>query len=155
VNILKDKDEILMDKDEIKEYIPHREPFLFLDEVLEFEPYKRLLAVKTFPATEEFFKGHFPGHPVLPGVILTEALAQAAAVLIAASFAKDEDADNAEGCYLMGIDKVKFRKIVNPGDQVQLHAELIKLRSKIVTFKAIAYIGDSKAAEAEFMATFY
>lgn len=144
-----------MDKEEIKSYIPHREPFLFVDEVLEFEPYKRILAVKTFPKEEEFFKGHFPGHPVVPGVILTESLAQAAAVLMSASFVKDENAENMEGCYLMGLDKVKFRKVVNPEDEIQLHAEVVKLRSKIVTFKAIAYVGESKVAEAEFMATFY
>ncbi len=144
-----------MDKEEIKTYIPHREPFLFVDQVLEFEPYKRILAVKTFPATEEFFKGHFPGHPVLPGVILTEALAQSAALLLAASLVKDENAGNPEGCYLMGLDKVKFRKVVVPEDQIQLHAEIVRLRSKIVTFKASAYVGESKAAEAELMATFY
>jgi len=144
-----------MDKDEIKEYIPHREPFLFVDKVLEFEPYKRVLAVKTFPANEEFFKGHFPGHPVVPGVILTEALAQAAAVLLGASVAKDENAEDLEGCYLMGLDKVKFRKVVNPEDEIKLEVDVVKLRSKIVTFKASAYVGESKAAEAEFMATFY
>lgn len=144
-----------MNKEEIKNYIPHREPFLFVDEVLEFEPYKSIIAVKTFPASEEFFKGHFPGHPVVPGVILTEALTQAAAVLIAASMEKDENANNAEGCYLMGLDKVKFRRIVIPEDRIQLHAEIVRLRSKIVTFKASAYVGESKAAEAEFMATFY
>lgn len=144
-----------MDKDEIKTYIPHREPFLFVDEVVEFEPYKRIVAVKTFPKDQEFFKGHFPGHPVVPGVILTEALAQAAAVLMGASLVKDENADNIEGCYLMGLDKVKFRKVVNPEDKIQLHAEVIKLRSKIVTFKADAYVDEAKVAEAEFMATFY
>jgi len=144
-----------MNKEEIKNYIPHREPFLFVDEVLEFEPYKSIIAVKTFPASEEFFKGHFPGHPVVPGVILTEALTQAAAVLIAASMEKDENANKAEGCYLMGLDKVKFRRIVVPEDRIQLHAEIVRLRSKIVTFKASAYVGESKAAEAEFMATFY
>lgn len=144
-----------MDKEEIKTYIPHREPFLFVDKVLEFESYKRMLAVKTFPATEEFFKGHFPGHPVLPGVILTEALAQAAAVLFGASVTKDENAKDLEGCYLMGLDRVKFRKVVNPGDEIKLEVEIVKLRSKIVTFKGIAYVDETKAAEAEFMATFY
>lgn len=146
---------ILMDKEEIKGYIPHREPFLFVDKVLEFDPYSRILAVKTFRAEEEFFKGHFPGHPVVPGVILVEALAQAAAVLISASFAQDEKADNLEGCYLMGVDKAKFRKVVNPEDEIQLQTEVLKFRSKIITFKASAYVGGSKAAEAEFMATFY
>ncbi len=145
----------MMDKEEIKSYIPHREPFLFVDEVLEFEAYKRILAVKTFPKEEEFFKGHFPGYPVVPGVILAESLAQAAAVLMSASFVKDENAENMEGCYLMGLDNVKFRKVVNPEDEIQLHAEVVKLRSKIVTFKASAYVGESKVAEAEFMATFY
>ena len=144
-----------MDKEEIKTYIPHREPFLFVDEVLEFEPYKKILAVKTFPKEEEFFKGHFPGHPVVPGVILTESMAQAAAVLMSASFVKDENAENMEGCYLLGLDKVKFRKVVNPEDQIQLHAEVAKLRSKIVTFKASAYVCESKGAEAEFMSTSY
>ena len=155
MNILKDKDEILMDKDEIKEYIPHREPFLFVDEVLEFEPYKSIVALKTFPATEEFFRGHFPGHPVLPGVILTEALAQTAAVLLAASVSKDENAIDLEGCYLMGLDKVKFRKVVNPEDEIRLEVDILRLRSKIVTFAGRAYVAKSKAAEAEFMATFY
>ncbi len=144
-----------MNKEKIKTYIPHREPFLFVDEVLEFEPYKRILAVKTFPATEEFFKGHFPGHPVVPGVILTEALAQAAAVLLGASVAKNENAEDIVGCYLMGLDKVKFRKVVNPDDEIKLEVDVLKLRSKIVTFKASAYVDESKAAEAEFMATFY
>ncbi len=144
-----------MNKEEIKTYIPHREPFLFVDEVLEFEPYKRICAVKTFPATEEFFKGHFPGHPVVPGVILTEALAQAAAVLLGASVAKNENAEDIVGCYLMGLDKVKFRKVVNPDDEIKLEVDVLKLRSKIVTFKASAYVDESKAAEAEFMATFY
>lgn len=150
-----DTNEILMDKEEIKQYIPHREPFLFLDGVLEFEQHKRLIAVKTFPATEEFFKGHFPGHPVLPGVILTEAMAQAAALLLAASVAKDEGSEDLEGCYLMGLDRAKFRKVVNPEDEIKLEAEVVKLRSKIVTFKASAYVDGSKAAEVEIMATFY
>ena len=144
-----------MNKEEIKTYIPHREPVLFVDEVLEFEPYKRILAVKTFPATEEFFKGHFPGHPVVPGVILTEALAQAAAVLLGASVAKNENAEDIVGCYLMGLDKVKFSKVANPDDEIKPEVDVLKLRSKIVTFKASAYVDESKAAEAEFMATFY
>ena len=141
-----------MDKEEIKGYIPHRDPFLFVDKVLEFEPYLRIVAIKTFPADQDFFKGHFPGHPVVPGVILTEALAQAAGVLIGASFMKDENADNLEGCYLMGLDKVKFRKVVNPDDEIKLEVDILKLRSKIVTFKASAFVLDSKVAEAEFMA---
>ncbi len=144
-----------MDKEEIKSYIPHRDPFLFVDEVIEFEPYKKIVAVKTFPKDQDFFRGHFPGHPVVPGVVLTEAMAQAAGVLVSASFVKDENAENMEGCYLMGLDNVKFRKVVNPEDQIQLHAEVVKLRSKIVTFKASAYVDESKVAEAEFMATFY
>ena len=144
-----------MDKEEIKSYIPHRDPFLFVDEVVEFEPYKKIVALKTFPKEQDFFRGHFPGHPVVPGVVLTEAMAQAAGVLVSASFVKDESAENMEGCYLMGLDKVKFRKVVNPEDQIQLHAEVVKLRSKIVTFKASAYVDESKVAEAEFMATFY
>lgn len=144
-----------MDKEEIKGYIPHRDPFLFVDKVLEFEPYTRIVAIKTFPAEQDFFKGHFPGHPVVPGVILIEALAQTAAVLMGASFLKDENADNLEGCYLMGLDKVKFRKVVNPDDEIKLEVDIQKLRSKIVTFKASAFVLDSKVAEAEFMATFY
>lgn len=144
-----------MDKEEIKSYIPHREPFLFVDRVLEFEPYSKIVAFKTFPSDEEFFKGHFPGHPVVPGVILTEAMAQAAAVLLAASLAKDEEAENAQGCYLMGFDKAKFRKVVNPEDEIRLEVSIVRLRSKVVTFQASAFVGESKAAEAEFMATFY
>ena len=146
---------ILMDREEIKKYIPHRDPFLYVDKVLELEPYKRIIALRTFRSEEEFFKGHFPGYPIVPGVLLIESFAQAGAILYSYSLITDENATYPEGFYLVRVDQAKFRNVVNPDDEIKLEVEVDRARSNIVTFKSTGYVADSKVVEAEIMATYY
>ncbi|MXW21799.1 MAG: 3-hydroxyacyl-ACP dehydratase FabZ, partial [Candidatus Dadabacteria bacterium] len=102
--------------DEIKELLPHREPFLFVDSVLEIEKGKRISAEKLFSPEEFFFRGHFPGNPIVPGVIITEAMAQAGGVLFNYSFREELKKEGFENAYLMGLDHCRFRAPVVPGD---------------------------------------
>jgi 3-hydroxyacyl-[acyl-carrier-protein] dehydratase len=146
---------ILIDRESIKNYIPHREPFLLLDEILELEQGLRILAVKKFSPGEEFFKGHFPGNPIVPGVMIVEALAQAGGVLYNASFIEELKARGQSGAYLAGLEKVRFRKAVYPDDLVKLDVRILKKRSKIIIFAGEASVGDSKVAEAEIMVSLY
>src|SRR5512145_2475960 len=99
--------------DEIMSYLPHRYPFLLIDRILEFEPQKRIVAIKNVTINEPFFQGHFPGHPIMPGVLLVEAMAQAGGALAILSESEPEQ----KLMYFMTIDKAKFRKPVLPGDQ--------------------------------------
>ncbi len=145
----------MIDKEGIKQYIPHRDPFLFVDKVLEIEKGKRILAVKTFGPDQDFFKGHFPGYPVVPGVVITEALAQAGGVLIYYSFKEELDEMGLKGAYLMGVDNVKFRRVVEPNDEIKLDVRIEKRRSRVIKFKAEAFVGDSKAAEADISVSLY
>jgi 3-hydroxyacyl-[acyl-carrier-protein] dehydratase len=129
---------------DIKAIIPHRYPFLLIDRVLEIEEGKRIVAVKNVTANEEFFNGHFPQEPVMPGVLIIEAMAQAGAVaLLSLEQFKGKTA------YFGGIDKAKFRAKVVPGDTLRLELEIIKLKKNAGIGKGIAYVGDKKAAEAE------
>lgn len=138
--------------EEIKRFLPHREPFLFVDSVLELEPEVRILATKNFERDIDFFKGHFPGNPIVPGVILLEALAQAGGILVASSY---EDKLKEKGdfkIYLMGVEEVKFRKPVFPGDSVRLEVTLLKNRFRGLKFKGEAYVENTKVVEAQFLA---
>jgi len=138
--------------EEIKRFLPHREPFLFVDSVLELEPEVRILATKKFGRDIDFFKGHFPGNPIVPGVILLEALAQAGGILVASSY---EDKLKEKGdfkIYLMGVEEVKFRKPVFPGDEVKREVTLLKNRLRGLKFKGEAYVENSKVVEAQFLA---
>ena len=129
---------------DIKAIIPHRYPFLLIDRVLEIEEGKRIVAVKNVTANEEFFNGHFPQEPVMPGVLIIEAMAQAGAVaLLSLEQFKGKTA------YFGGIDKAKFRAKGVPGDTLRLELEIIKLKKNAGIGKGIAYVGDKKAAEAE------
>ena len=132
-----------MDIKEIMDTIPHRYPFLLLDRVESMEDNK-IVAIKNVAMNENFLQGHFPTEPVMPGVIIIEALAQAGAVCL---LSKDEF--KGKIAYFGGIDKAKFRKKVVPGDTLRLEVELIKIRSMAGIGKATAYVGDKKAAEAE------
>lgn len=133
---------------EIQNIIPHRYPFLLVDKILELEPNKRVVGIKNVTVNEPFFQGHFPGHPIMPGVLLLEAMAQTAGVLALQS---DPDAKN-KVLYFMSIDKAKFRKPVLPGDQVRFELDVIKIRSSIMSFKAQALVDGALVAEAELMA---
>ncbi|WP_159722699.1 3-hydroxyacyl-ACP dehydratase FabZ [Enterococcus sp. CSURQ0835] len=130
--------------EQIKEIIPHRYPFLLIDRVEELEPGKRVKAKKNVSVNEPFFQGHFPHEPVMPGVLIVEAMAQAGAVaLLSLEDFKGKTA------YFGGIDKAKFRKKVVPGDTLILEIELTKVRSAAGVGKGIAYVDGKKVAEAE------
>lgn len=141
---------MIMDVIEIQKVLPHRYPFLLVDRVVEFEPSKRLQGYKNVTANEQFFNGHFPGHPVMPGVLVLEALAQACALLAYKSTQLDP---KAWVVYLMSIDGAKFRRPVVPGDQLVLTAEVLRQKGMIWKQRATATVDGKVAAEAEFMAT--
>jgi len=133
-----------MNVQEIMEIIPHRYPFLLLDSVEEIEEGKKVIAKKNVTVNEPFFQGHFPGEPVMPGVLIIEALAQAGAVaLLSLPQFKGKIA------YFGGIDKAKFRKKVVPGDTLMLEVEIMKVKSVAGIGKAIATVDGKKVAEAE------
>jgi beta-hydroxyacyl-ACP dehydratase FabZ len=137
---------------EIFDILPHRYPFLLVDRILEMEMGKRVVGIKNVTINEPFFQGHFPGHPIMPGVLLLEAMAQTGGVLAMRS-AEAEGMDIKEKViYFMTIDKVKFRKPVVPGDQVRFELDLIKSRANIRGYKAQALVDGAVVAEAELMA---
>ncbi len=128
----------------ILELIPHRYPFLLVDRVLEYERRKRVVGLKNVTFNEPFFQGHFPGAPVMPGVLIIEAMAQTAAVLI---LLEVEDRSR-ELVYFTGIDECRFRRPVMPGDQLRLELDVIKLRPRAAKMRAVATVGGKVAAEA-------
>lgn len=140
----------MMDLLEIQKLLPHRYPFLLVDRVVEIAPGQKLSAYKNVTANEPFFNGHFPGHPVMPGVLILEALAQASAILAYRS----EGMDPARKVtYLMGIDNAKFRKPVVPGDRLQLDVEVVRHKGAVWKQRGTASVDGTKVAEAEFLAT--
>lgn len=137
----------MMDIHKILKQLPHRYPFLLVDRVLELEKGKRIKALKNVTINEPFFEGHFPNRPVMPGVLMLEALAQASALL---SFdALDAAPDDRMIYYFAGMDNVRFRRPVEPGDQLILHAELLRMKAGIFKFKTRAMVADDLAVEAE------
>jgi 3-hydroxyacyl-[acyl-carrier-protein] dehydratase len=140
-----------MDINEIREYLPHRYPFILVDRVLELEPGKRIKAVKNVTINEPFFQGHFPHYPVMPGVLIVEALAQAAALLSFKTMGKKPDDKTVY--YFAGIDGARFKRPIVPGDQLILAAEILQERRGLVKFSARALVGDVVACEAELLCT--
>lgn len=141
----------MMDIHEILKQLPHRYPFLMVDRVLELEKGKRIKALKNVSINEPYFAGHFPFRPVMPGVLMLEALAQAAALL--AFDAQGVSPDNKTVYYFVGIDAARFKRPVEPGDQLILEVELDRSKGGIYKFKARAKVGDEIAAQAELMCT--
>jgi beta-hydroxyacyl-ACP dehydratase FabZ len=135
---------------EIMETIPHRYPFLLVDRILELEINKRIVGIKNVTMNEPFFQGHFPGHPIMPGVLLIEAMAQTGGVLAMKSVPPEQVKNKV--IYFMSIDKAKFRKPVVPGDQVRFELEQIRERANIRAYSAKALVDGAVAAEAELMA---
>jgi 3-hydroxyacyl-[acyl-carrier-protein] dehydratase len=137
----------MLDVVKIREILPHRYPILLVDRILELEPGKRAVGLKNVTANEEFFQGHFPGMPVMPGVLIVEALAQTAGVLMG------QDAEAGGIPLFMGIDKARFRRQVVPGDQLRLEVEIMQQRRSVVRVMGRAFVGEERAAEAEILAT--
>ncbi|MBI3753012.1 MAG: 3-hydroxyacyl-ACP dehydratase FabZ [Deltaproteobacteria bacterium] len=138
----------MIDINEILKILPHRYPFLLVDKVVEFEAGKKAKGIKNVTMNEPFFQGHFPGHPIMPGVLIVEAMAQVGGIL---AF-KTANVSN-KAVYFMAIDKARFRKPVLPGDRLELVLEVTKNRNTIWAFKGEAFVDGNLVAEAELMAT--
>ncbi len=139
-----------MDIKAILDLLPHRYPFIMLDRILEFELGKSITGLKNVSMGEPYFQGHFPGEPVMPGVLILEGMAQAGAVLAYMS----NDTEAGQLVYFAGLDKVRFRQIVRPGDQLILKLELIRQKRKIIKMSGKAYVDDVLVTEAELLAAF-
>lgn len=139
----------LMDIHEILAFLPHRYPFLLLDRVISMVPGESLVALKNVSMNEAFFNGHFPGRPVMPGVLILEAMAQAGAVLAY----KSTNTTPADGTlyYFAGIDNARFRRVVEPGDQLRLEVKVLRAKRDIWKLEGNAYVGDDLACSGEFM----
>ena len=136
---------------EIKEYLPHRYPLLLVDRVLDVEIGKRITALKNVTVNEEFFNGHFPHQPVMPGVLMIEALAQTAAIL--SFMTMDVKPDENSVVYFVGIDNARFKRPVGPGDQLVMDVEILRVSRGIWKYKAVATVDGKVAVEGELMCT--
>ena len=140
-----------MDISWVLRYLPHRFPFLLIDRVRELEPGKRIIALKNVTINEPFFPGHFPNKPIFPGVLILEAMAQAAALLSFASMETDPGEDTV--VYFAGIDGARFKRPVEPGDQLVIEAKILRAKAGIYKYSAQARVDGELAAEAELMCT--
>lgn len=140
-----------LDIHQIKKFLPHRYPFLLIDRVVSYEPYKSIVAIKNISINEPFFQGHFPTQPIMPGVLIVEAMAQAAALLGCVSTPEVNRAGNLY--YLAGIDEVRFKRPVEPGDQLQLEVIFEKERRNLWKFHATATVDGQFIASARLLTT--
>jgi len=136
---------------QIKEYLPHRYPLLLVDRVVDYELGKTITAIKNVTVNEEFFNGHFPHKPVMPGVLMIEALAQTAAILSFMTMNVKPDENSV--VYFVGIDNARFKRPVEPGDQLRMHIEILRTSRGIWKYKAEATVDGKVAVEAELMCT--
>ncbi len=139
-----------MDNLQIRKFLPHRYPFLLVDKVLAIETGKKITAIKNVTANEPFFNGHFPGAPIMPGVLMIEALAQASGLLVLNSLGVAEG-DDRDMFFLAGVDEARFKRMVVPGDQLQLDVELMKHRLDLWKFKGTATVAGELACSVIFM----
>ena len=140
-----------LDIHQVLEYLPHRYPFLMIDRVLSYEPGKNVLALKNVTINEPFFAGHFPHHPVMPGVLIIEALAQAAAVLTFTT--EGHKPDGSQVYYFVGIDNARFKKPVTAGDTLHLDVTLVRHLRGLWKFHGEARVGEAVVAEADILCT--
>ena len=139
-----------VDATRIQELLPHRYPFLLVDRVLELEPNQRILALKNVSINEHFFQGHFPGHPVMPGVLVLEALAQAGGLLTQLSAGDAEDGDE-KLFYLVKIDNARFSRMVVPGDQLMLEVRLKRMIRNMAMYECAASVDGKQVASADIL----
>lgn len=145
----KEENKLTLSVERIMELIPHRYPMLLIDQLTDIVPEQSAVGIKCVTMNEQFFQGHFPGKPVMPGVLIVEAMAQSAATLVMLGM---EDQAEEKLAYFMSIDGVKFRKPVVPGNRLELHINKERSRGPVWTFKGIAKVDGQKVAEATFMA---
>lgn len=138
------------DIEKIMDILPHRYPFLLIDRIIEIIPGEKIVALKNVTINEPFFQGHFPGVPIMPGVLIVEAMGQAGGIL---AFSSAPQENKNAILYFMGMDKVRFRKPVIPGDQLLIEAKILKQRSKAIKMSGIATVEEKLVAEAELMAS--
>ncbi|RKD21957.1 3-hydroxyacyl-[acyl-carrier-protein] dehydratase [Caminicella sporogenes DSM 14501] len=131
---------------DIQNIIPHRYPFLLVDKIVEINPGQKAVGIKNVTINEPFFQGHFPGNPIMPGVLQVEALAQVGAVAVLSM-----EENKGKLAVFTGIDKLRFKRQVVPGDTLRLEVEIIKMRRNIGTGQAVAYVGDEVACKGEIM----
>lgn len=136
----------MMNIREIQKILPHRYPFLLVDRIIELNPKVKAVGLKNVTANEQFFQGHFPGYPIMPGVLIVEAMAQVAGILAFHSGAQGNSV------YFMSIEKAKFRKPVVPGDQLRFEVDVIQNRSNVWKFSGQALVDEQVVAEADFTA---
>ena len=147
---MNDAAKTVMTVQQIEKLLPHRFPFLLVDRIVEFEANKRVVGVKCVTANEQFFTGHFPGHPVMPGVLILEALAQCSAIMGLGSVSPEKRASSV--IYFMSIDGARFRKPVVPGDRLELHCEMLRNKGSLMKTRGEAKVDGQVVAEGEFMA---
>ena len=134
--------------EEIMNILPHRYPFLLVDRVLEFEANKRIVGLKNVTINEPFFQGHFPGHPIMPGVLIIEAMAQVGGVLLLGLV----DDPDSKVVYFMSLDNVKFRRPVKPGDQLRFELDLVQVRGSVCKMHGVAMVDGEVVCEADMAA---
>jgi 3-hydroxyacyl-[acyl-carrier-protein] dehydratase len=142
---------VMLDVNEIMKLLPHRYPFLMVDRIIEVETGKRIVGIKNVTINEPFFQGHFPGHPIMPGVLIIEAMAQVAGIM---AYLASGDNLCEMVTYFMSVDNARFRKPVVPGDQLRIEIETIYTKRNIWSVAAKAYVGETLVTDAELKATF-
>jgi beta-hydroxyacyl-ACP dehydratase FabZ len=139
--------------EDIIKILPHRYPFLLVDRITELELGKRVVGIKNVSGNESFFQGHFPGNPIMPGVLIIEAMAQVGGVLARLSVESAMDKKDGDSVFFMSMDKVKFRKPVVPGDQIMFELKPLRTGSRVWKMAGKAFVKDDLVAEAELVAT--
>ena len=147
-SVAKQPQKPILDIQKIMEHLPHRYPMLLVDRILEYESHKRIVGIKNVTINEPFFNGHYPGHPIMPGVLMIEALAQCGGLLMMDMVDKTEE----KVVYFMSLDNVKFRRPVTPGDQIRFEVEMVTYRRHVCKLRGFGYVDGNVAVEAELMA---